>query len=116
MRAKPARRNVLIVGSALALLGLCRAARAEDLAEAKSAGLLGERIDGFVGVVRADAPPETRALAEDINARRRVEYAAIAERQGVAPEVVAQLAGEKLIERAGPGEFVLGADGQWQQR
>lgn len=116
MRAKPARRAVLIAGCAFALLGPGRAARAEDLAEAKSAGLLGERIDGFLGVVRADAPPETRALAQEINARRRAEYAVIAERQGVAPEVVAQLAGERLIERAGPGEWVLGADGQWQRR
>lgn len=116
MRAKPGRRTVLITGCALALLGAGRAARAEDLAEAKSAGLLGERIDGFLGVVQANAPPETRALAEDINARRRAEYAAIAARQGVAPEVVAQLAGERLVERAARGEWVLGVDGQWQQR
>ncbi len=116
MRATPTRRAALIAGSALGLLGLGRRARAEDLAEAKSAGQIGERIDGFVGVVRADAPPEVRSLVDDINARRRAEYAAIAERQGVAPEVVAQLAGEKLVERAGPGEWVLGADGQWQQR
>lgn len=116
MRSKPTRRAAMIAGGAIVLVGLWRKAWAVDLAEAKSAGQLGERIDGFVGVVSADAPPEVRALAGEINAGRRAEYAAIAERQGVALEVVAQLAGEKLVERAGPGEWVLGADGQWRQR
>ncbi|MCB1993001.1 MAG: YdbL family protein [Geminicoccaceae bacterium] len=116
MRSKLTRRVVMIAGGALALLGLWRKAWAVDLAEAKSAGQLGERIDGFVGVVSADAPPEVRALAGEINAGRRAEYAAIAKRQGVALEVVAQLAGEKLVQRAGPGEWILDADGRWLQR
>jgi len=46
---------------------------------------------------------------------RRAEYASIAERQGVSVDAVAQLAGQKLIERASPGEWVLGVDGRWQQ-
>lgn len=116
MHAKLARRAAVLSGSVFVLFRLQGSARAEDLAEAKSAGLLGERIDGFVGVVSEDATPEVQALAGEINARRRAEYAAIAERQGVALGVVAQLAGEKLVERAGPGEWVLGADGQWLQR
>lgn len=116
MQLKATRRAVMLACGTFILVGPGREARAEDLAEAKSAGQLGERIDGFVGVVSADTPPELRALAGEINARRRAEYAAIAQRQGVALEVVAQLAGEKLVERAGPGEWVLGADGEWRQR
>lgn len=116
MRRKIARRAIVVWGGSLVLLGLPGPAGAQDLAGAKAAGQLGERIDGFVGVVKADAPPEVRALAGEINAGRRAEYAAIAERQGVALEVVAQLAGERLVERARPGEWVLGADGQWRQR
>jgi uncharacterized protein len=115
------RRNVVLAGlglvlatSPLALLG--RHAWAQDLASAKRDGLLGERIDGFVGVVKADAPAAIRALADDINGRRRAEYARIAEREGVAVEAVAQLAGEKLIARAGAGEWVVGADGNWRQK
>jgi hypothetical protein len=31
-------------------------------------------------------------------------------------QAVAQIAGEKLINRAGSGEYVMGADGQWKQK
>ncbi len=91
------------------------AASAEGLAAAKQAGFLGERIDGYLGVVSVETPADIRAMADEINARRRAEYASIAERQGVSVEAVAQLAGQKLIERASPGEWVLGVDGDWQQ-
>jgi uncharacterized protein YdbL (DUF1318 family) len=115
------RRHVLLTGLALAataspLALVARLAMAQDLASAKRDGLLGERIDGFVGVVTADAPANIRALADDINGRRRQEYARIAEREGIAVEAVAQLAGEKLIDRAGRGEWIVGADGRWRQK
>lgn len=92
------------------------AAAAQDLAAAKRAGQLGERIDGYLGVVKASTPDEIRAMAEEINARRREEYAAIAADRGVPIEAVQQLAGEKLIARASSGEWVLGADGKWRQK
>lgn len=122
MPARPTtRRSVLLAGLGLVLATsplalLVRTALAQDLASAKREGLLGERIDGYVGVVRADAPAAIRALADDINARRRQEYARIAEREGIEVQAVAQLAGERLIERAAPGEWVVGADGQWRQK
>lgn len=100
---------------ALLVARSARAASAEALIAAKRAGYLGERIDGYLGVVSADTPPDIRAMADEINAKRRAEYAAIAKRQGVPVEAVAQLAGQKLIERASPGEWVLGADGDWRQ-
>jgi len=122
VRSRPATRRSFLVGAlgvvlAASPLGLLvRSALAQDLASAKREGLLGERIDGYVGVVRADAPANIRALADDINARRRQEYARIAEREGIEVQAVAQLAGERLIERAGRGEWVVGADAQWRQK
>lgn len=115
------RRSVLVAGLGLALatspLGLfAKLAMAQDLASAKRDGLLGERIDGLLGVVKADTPANIRAMADDINAKRRQEYARIAEREGIEVDAVAQLAGEKLIARAGAGEWVVGADGQWRQK
>jgi uncharacterized protein len=122
IRSRPATRRSFLVGALGVVLTasplglLVRSALAQDLASAKREGLLGERIDGYVGVVRADAPANIRALADDINARRRQEYARIAEREGIEVQAVAQLAGERLIERAGRGEWVVGADGQWRQK
>ncbi len=111
------RRRLLGLGLAFACgMSHGRTARAQDLAQAKRDGWLGERIDGLVGVVRADTPQAIRELADDINRRRRAEYARIAEREGISVQAVAQLAGERLMERADPGEWVLGADGNWRQK
>jgi uncharacterized protein YdbL (DUF1318 family) len=91
-------------------------ALAGPLEDAKAAGLLGERIDGYLGLVDSGAPAEVKRLVEQINAERQAKYAEIAEAQGVPAKAVAQIAGEKLINRAGSGEYVMGADGQWRQK
>jgi uncharacterized protein len=104
---------------ALVGLGLALAiapAAAGALEDAKSSGLVGERIDGYLGVVGSSAPADVVQLVEQVNAERRAKYAEIAQKQGAPVEAVAQIAGKKLIERAGPGEYVIGADGQWQHK
>lgn len=89
---------------------------AGPLEDAKAAGLVGERIDGYLGLVDSGAPADVNRLVEQINAERRARYAEIAERQGAPVAAVAQLAGEKLIQRAGAGEYVMGADGRWRRK
>ena len=89
---------------------------AGPLDDAKAAGLVGERIDGYLGVVDSGAPADVKALVEQINAERRAKYAEIAQKQGAPVQAVAQIAGEKLIERAGGGQYVMGADGQWRRK
>lgn len=86
------------------------------LEDAKADGLVGERIDGYLGVVDSGAPGSVRSLVDQINAERRTKYAEIAKKQGAPVEAVAQIAGKKLIERAGSGEYVMGADGSWRQK
>jgi uncharacterized protein YdbL (DUF1318 family) len=91
-------------------------ARAGPHHDAKAAGRVGERIDGYLGVVDSGAPAHVKALVEQINAERQAKYAEIAQKQGAPVQAVAQIAGEKLVERAGGGEYVMGADGQWRQK
>ena len=91
-------------------------AQAGPLEDAKAAGLVGERIDGYVGLVDSGAPADVRRLVDQINAERQAKYAEIADRQGAPVKAVAQIAGEKLIGRAGGGEYVMGADGQWRRK
>jgi hypothetical protein len=91
-------------------------ALADALDDAQAAGLVGERIDGYLGVVGSSAPADVVQLVEQVNAERRAKYAEIAQKQGAPVEAVAQIAGKKLIERTGPGEYVMGADGQWRQK
>ena len=104
---------------AIVLLGIglgIAPAQAGALEDAKAAGLVGERIDGYLGVVGSSAPADVAQLVEQVNAERQAKYADIAQKQGAPVAAVAQIAGTKLIERAGPGEYVMGADGQWQRK
>lgn len=91
-------------------------ANAASLDEAKAAGLVGERVNGYVGVVDGSAPGDVKALVEQINAERKSKYAEIAQQRGTSVDAVAQIAGEKLVGRTPAGQYVMGADGKWQQK
>ena len=91
-------------------------AQAGPLEDAKAQGLVGERIDGYVGVVDSGAPGSIKSMVNQINAEREAKYAEIAKKQGAPVAAVAQIAGTKLIERAPRGEYVMGASGQWQRK
>jgi hypothetical protein len=100
--------------AALALL-VATPAFASPLDDAKLAGHVGEQADGYLGV-RPAAPESARALADRINTERAERYGEIAGKTGTSPTAVAVLAGQKLIARASPGEWVRDADGKWRQQ
>lgn len=106
----------IAVSLLLALISLTAVggAKAGPLDDAKAAGLVGERADGYVGAVGAEA--DVQALIDEINAGRRAKYAEIAAKRGAPVEAVAAIAGKKLIERSPAGQYVLGSDGQWKQK
>ena len=104
-----------------ALLLLCSGlfaapALALSLNEAKAQGLVGERVDGFVGIVVADPPAAVRELVEQVNRQRREKYGEVAEQRGVPLDAVAKITGEKQLERTPAGQYVAGADGQWRRK
>ncbi len=84
-----------------------------ELDAAKAQGWIGERRDGYVGLVDAAAPAEARALVDQINAERRNAYDAVARQNSVPRDQVEALAGQKLIQRAAAGTFVMDAAGRW---
>jgi uncharacterized protein YdbL (DUF1318 family) len=108
--------SVFRIGAVLLMLCAALPAAAQSLDEAKAAGQVGERIDGYVGVVDASTPGDVRAMVDQVNAERRQKYAEIAAERGTSVEAVAQIAGQKLIARAPGGQYVLGADGEWRQK
>lgn len=111
------RLGAIVLMLCLAGLGLSALpAAAQSVDEAKAAGQIGERIDGYLGVVDANAPERVRALVDRVNAQRRAKYAEIAKERGTPVAAVAQIAGTKLIERAPEGQYVLGANGRWRQK
>jgi hypothetical protein len=87
-----------------------------SLNEAKAEGLVGEKIDGFVGTVVADPSAEVRELVERVNRQRRQKYDEVAKERGVPLDAVAKITGEKQLERTPAGQYVAGADGRWRQK
>jgi hypothetical protein len=86
------------------------------LDDAKRVGLVGERPDGYLGLVDPDAPPAAQQLVDNVNARRRAHYADIAKKTGSSVRDVGILAGDKLIANASPGTFVMDAGGRWRRK
>lgn len=89
-------------------------AQSMSLDQAKSQGLVGERLDGYLGVV-SNAVGVQR-LVDDINLQRRQLYRDIAAKNGIPVSAVEQLAGKKAIDRAGSGEYVQSAGGGWTRK
>ncbi len=107
------------LGALFAVVLLCTpvfALQAEEIDAAKQAGIVGEQSDGYLGLVRGDATPEVVSLVDEVNGKRRTAYEEIATRNGTPVEAVARLAGAKLVERAGPGEYVRDDTGKWKQK
>ena len=81
---------------------------------AKSAGVIGESVAGYLAVVSGANPtPAQRAAMDEINIGRKAVYTDLARQQNVAVAVVAAVTGEKLVAKAAPGERVLLKDGSW---
>ncbi|WP_207478494.1 YdbL family protein [Arenibaculum pallidiluteum] len=100
-------RLILRAVAGLALLALAGTAQAQDgLEAAKAAGLVGERADGFAGIVTDGAPADVKALVDRVNAARVARYREIARANGVTPDQVQALAGRKLVEDTPRGQFV----------
>lgn len=81
-----------------------------SLDEAKANGLVGEKANGYLGVV-VPGNADAQALSNDINQKRRQAYQDIARREKTNLHTVETLAGEKAIEKTKPGNFVEGPGG-----
>lgn len=82
---------------------------------AKKQGLVGERPDGMLGIVSASAP-DAATLVDTVNAERLARYEAIAAKNGTDIEKVKALAGNKLIQSAAEGEYIMNSVGIWQRK
>jgi len=89
-------------------------AQTPSLQQAQAQGLVGERVDGYIGIVKN--APGVATLVDDINLKRRQLYRDIARKNGIPLDAVERLAAEKAIARAGSGEFIQDANGKWVQK
>lgn len=83
------------------------AAIADAIDTAKNQGLIGERADGYLGVVDESAASGVSALVRDINAKRQAEYDRIARKNGITRREVEILAGKKTLARTPSGGWIF---------
>jgi len=75
---------------------------------------VGETLSGYIAARQQD--DETLALVKRINDGRSQQYQRVAQQNNLTTAEVARIAGEKLVNRAGSGEYVRGINGQWVQK
>ena len=107
-----------VSAAALALTGLAAPAFAQrDPAyeAARQAGKIGEKPDGYLGVV-GGGDAATKKMVDDLNIKRRALYAQKAQAANATLEEYAMTAGCLAIARTAPGEKYQTPDGNWQTR
>lgn len=104
-----------LMAAAVAAAPPAHAQQAGAIAEAKRAGLIGERFDGYLGFV-ANPQPALRRQVNAINIRRRALYAGLAARKRASTEEVGITATCTLMATVGIGEYYLPGDGAWRRR
>ncbi|THD38882.1 YdbL family protein [Pantoea sp. R102] len=93
---------------------LVPSAWALTLDQARQQGRVGETLSGYIAARQQD--DETQALVKRINDGRSQQYQRVAQQNNLTTAEVARIAGEKLVNRAGSGEYVRGINGQWVQK
>ncbi|MBX7481010.1 YdbL family protein [Qipengyuania qiaonensis] len=113
------RKSVLAaVALATALGGFAAPAFAQRdpaYAAARSAGEIGEKMDGYIGIVGAETPA-LRKIVNDINIKRRAVYSERAKANNATLEEYALTAGCQAISATKAGEKYQAPDGSWQTR
>lgn len=110
--------NRLLIGIAAVAASLSVSASAQSggaISAAKTAGIVGERYDGYLGFA-ATPSAMIRSQAGAVNLKRRALYSRFAHSRGVSPQEVGITAGCTLLRRVGVGEPYLLGDNVWRRR
>ncbi len=106
---------VLVLG--LAAMTISTASAGDPQIEAaQRQGVVGERIDGYLGIVSGNVDPALMRKVNEINNKRRALFDQMALDTGTTTAQVARVSGEKQVARAETGEFVMRDNGSWTQK
>ena len=104
-----------LVLAALALPAPAMAQRDPAYEAARQSGQIGEKTDGYLGVVGSQ-PAAIQSLVADLNRKRRENYTQRAQAQSATLEEYALTQGCILIARTAPGEKYQSPEGTWETR
>ncbi|WP_420588677.1 YdbL family protein [Bacterioplanoides sp.] len=86
-----------------------------DLSQAKSQNLVGEKNNGYLGLI-VSSNTDAAALIADINRKRKAKYQSIANKQNTQLANIEKIAGEKLTAKAkAAGQAYQDASGSWKK-
>lgn len=102
-------RNILLVIS----LFFSSLSFALELDDAKQQGLVGEKDNGYLGIVVAQS--EAQKLVNDVNQKRREIYIELATKNNITLAQVEKLAAQKAYAKTLSGHY-LWVDGGWQKK
>lgn len=112
-------KHLFQAGAALAALAMVAspalANRDPAYQAARSSGQVGEKMDGYLGIV-GSASADVDKMVKDLNIKRKAVYTQGAQGSGVSVEEFAFGAGCKNIRDTAAGEKYQAPDGQWQTR
>ncbi len=91
-------------------------AAAQSARDLKNSSAVGERLDGYLGIVDGSAGGDIRGAVEAINEQRRQAYEGAARKSGRRLSEVEAVAGARLRDNAQAGDWVQNAAGQWIRR
>ncbi len=100
-----------------AVMGTAAVAQQRDpaYAAARAVGMIGEKMDGYLGFVGSPSADVKRVI-DDLNIKRKAVYAQQAQTQHATVEEYAFTSGCLAIVRTVPGEKYQAPDGSWQTR
>jgi len=101
--------------AALAMPAPAMAQRDPAYEAARQSGQVGEKMDGYLGVIGSQ-PASIQNMVADLNRQRRENYTQRAQAQSVTLQEYALTQGCILISRTAPGEKYQAPDGSWQTR
>lgn len=105
----------LLAFASLALPSSVQAQESAAIVAARRDGQVGERYDGYLGLVTATPSAELRRQVGAVNIRRRALYTDLASRRGVTREEVGITAACSLLRRVAVGEYYLAGQGGWRR-
>lgn len=107
--------TLAVAGALAGIASPALAQRDPVYAAARASGQVGEKIDGYLGVVSGGSAA-LQATVNDINIKRRAIYANKAKAANATLDEYALTAGCQAIMATSPGEKYQAPDGSWQTR
>lgn len=107
-------RPTLLLAIAVGFFAQPVCAQSPAIAQAIAAGQVGERYDGYMGVL-GNASGEVRRQVSAVNIQRRSLYLQLSSRRNVTAQLAGMATACQLLSQLAPGEPYMLSDGIWRR-